>query len=943
MDLPSSDRNLLLGIIALQMDFIDREGLIAAMHAWTLEKERPLGEILVERGDLDPSDREVLESLVDRHVTRHGGDPAESLASVDPAEPIRSALRPIDDDAVRQSLSRLGKACTMPTSDRDRTVTYRAAAALSGGRYQVIHLHDEGGLGRVFLARDTEIDREVALKELKADRTWDDQSRARFVREAEITGNLEHPGVVPVYGKGRHDDGRPYYAMRFVRGETFKSAIDRFHKELGSGADPGARRREFQGLLRRFLVVCETMAYAHHRGVIHRDLKPRNILLGPYGETLIADWGLAKVVGVDREFASRAEALRLASGVAVEPTLAGARFGTPEYMSPEQARGEVDRLGPATDIYSLGATLFYLLSGQHMVGGGDPGEVLARVGRGEVRRPREVDPDIDRALEAVCLKATALDADRRYPSCRALADDLERWLADQPVSAFPEPITTRVARAVRRNKQLVASAAALSVAAVAGLLWHDRMLARENERVDVAYRQVKLANEHAGIARDRATQQLLTTRLALRDQFELVSNGLAALHGSERLREQHAGVMLELYGSLRRAYPNDAAIRYEMAEVYRILAMVRRMTRQRDGALTCYREAADLYGGLLADSDQKYPALRGLVQIHTDRGELHRMSGRTREAEADYGLALEYCKGLEDDPEPAFYRARLGPILINRSENRMVQGRHAEAFADADEAVRVLSAPRTTADGEESRWYLAMALTDRAVARRGEAEHPAAAADFERALEVLERIPATSVYRRDADCQCAVIASRHGDLLQAGRQAGAAAPRYARAATILRGLRSAHADVPYYREELAIALTGLARAILVGGDAARAESTVTEAIALLRELAKAEPDNAQYHSLHARALLAGARASSARDRPEEARRQTAEATSCLRRALDLNPERPADRDELSRIEPPPDNPPAPAPNVGNSPKGSGASSSTPKPGAIAGAASDQKY
>src|SRR5262249_16600137 len=151
-------------------------------------------------------------------------------------------------------------------------------------------------LGEVFVAEDLELHREVALKQIQQRHGDHRESRARFFREAEITGGLEHPGIVPVYGLGHYDDGRPYYAMRFIRGDSLKEAIDQFHRGRAAGG-AGRRSLELQKLLRRFLDVCNAVAYAHSRGVLHRDLKPGNIMVGQYGETLVVDWGLAKVVG----------------------------------------------------------------------------------------------------------------------------------------------------------------------------------------------------------------------------------------------------------------------------------------------------------------------------------------------------------------------------------------------------------------------------------------------------------------------------------------------------------------------------------------------------------------------------------------------------------------------------------------------------------------------
>src|SRR5262249_20773348 len=161
-----------------------------------------------------------------------------------------------------------------------------------------------------------------------------------------ITGRLEHPGVVPVYGLGCDAEGRPFYAMRFVRGQSLKEAIERFHQvQTSNGSDPRRRNLELRQLLNRFVAVCNVMSYAHSRGVIHRDLKPANILLGPYGETLVVDWGLAKVVGRGESAPKDGGAeltLQPGSGSGSSETLPGTALGTPAYMSPEQAEGRLE-------------------------------------------------------------------------------------------------------------------------------------------------------------------------------------------------------------------------------------------------------------------------------------------------------------------------------------------------------------------------------------------------------------------------------------------------------------------------------------------------------------------------------------------------------------------------------------------------------------------------
>ena len=182
--------------------------------------------------------------------------------------------------------------------DPERTGTFSVGEATSGGqRFRILRPHARGGLGAVFVALDCELHREVVLKQILEKHADDPDSRQRFVAEAEITGGLEHPGVVPVYGLGTDAGGRPYYAMRFIKGDSLKEAIARFHADEARNNEPGRGSLELRKLLRRFTDVCNAIDYAHSRGVIHRDLKPANIIVGKHGETLVVDWGLAKAVG----------------------------------------------------------------------------------------------------------------------------------------------------------------------------------------------------------------------------------------------------------------------------------------------------------------------------------------------------------------------------------------------------------------------------------------------------------------------------------------------------------------------------------------------------------------------------------------------------------------------------------------------------------------------
>ena len=290
-----------------------------------------------------------------------------------------------------------------------------------GARYAFRKTLGAGGMGEVRLCHDELIGREIALKVMHRENAGFDAA-TRFVREARVQGQLEHPSVVPVYDLGRDEQGALYFTMKRIRGVTLEEAI-----HPTSEATRHSQRR----LLNAFVSVCLAVEFAHARGVLHRDLKPGNIMLGEFGEVNVLDWGIAKILGAPVE---GAEAPKSAPVVDVDRpnsgrTVAGSLVGTPGYMSPEQASGEVDTIDVRSDVYSLGAILFEIVAGEQLHQGSSVTAILASTIRGpENCRPSSRRPDVAPEIDAICEKALATDPKDRYASARELCDALESFL-----------------------------------------------------------------------------------------------------------------------------------------------------------------------------------------------------------------------------------------------------------------------------------------------------------------------------------------------------------------------------------------------------------------------------------------------------------------------------------------------------------------------------------
>ena len=491
-----------------------------------------------------------------------------------------------------------------------------------------------------------------------------------------------------MYGLGVYPDGRPFYAMRFIRGETLEEAILAFHSNAHLKSDRGARSLALQKMLRRFLDICNAVEFAHGRGVLHRDIKPRNIIVGSHGETLVVDWGLAKVLGGKEPAGPGDEtATRLPSLSGTTDTVQGSALGTVGFMSPEQARGDLDSLGPASDVYSLGATLVFLLTGKPPFHG-DGRAVMAAVLRGEVPRPRQTDPAIDRALEAVCLRAMALQPRDRYPSARALADDVERWLADEPVTAFRDHLITRMTRWARRHRTAAASAGMLLTTAVVALSVGTVLLDRERARTEASFRQARAAVDDyftmVSESRLLDVPGLQPLRLELLDAAAKYYGTFVREHGQDPAVRQDsaaasfrlawvtrmmsrpadamepAGTALALYEDLARSHPADPEFRQQLARTHGLMGLLKSETGRQDESLEEHRKSLATREQLARERPDDPIVRNDVVRTHNNIAGVLREVGRPQEALASYETAAALGRQLIAMPlDPSSREANL--------------------------------------------------------------------------------------------------------------------------------------------------------------------------------------------------------------------------------------------------------------------------------------------
>jgi tetratricopeptide (TPR) repeat protein len=801
-----TDRNLLFGVLALQAGAVTAEQFIEGCTLWANRKNVPLADLLVTRGWLTAGHRADVERLVRWRLDRRDGEEAAPPAAEEAAE--RPAAR--------------------PAAVAEAALSTRTKPPEGRGRYTLTRLHALGATGQVWVARDVNLGREVALKELRPEHAEDHELADRLLEEARARGRLDHPSMVPVYEvTGRSGRQSPFYTMRLATGRTLSEACRDYHQRRAARR---AGRVELCELLGTLEAVCHAVDYAHSRGVLHGDLKGGNVILGEHGEVTVLGWRLAPLA-TDKD--------EPVSAVAGEPA-ANENDEPPGEAVNTAVTGRADR---QTDVRGLGALLYEILTGRPPFGEAEGPAAPGKARRGRLAAPHTVVRDVPPALEAVCLTALATEAGRCYASVADLTRDLQRFLADEPPAVHREPVAARAGRWLRRHPSAAASGVAVLLALAVCLAVMTALLAMAWNRERAALALSEEIQHKLMWQRNTAQERYRMARAAvdryhnaLAESPELRSPGLRAL------RDSLLASAAAFYERFVPGEHDDPQLLAEQGRGYRRLGDLYADTGRVERAEQAYRRALITQSGLTQVNTALPLYRRDLAQTYYRLGQLYQRTGRLNEAREAYVGARSYQRALVQqyplDPSYQYdlaetYRA-LGIADPSQREASWKEGLElARKLAGAQPGAPDYQRLLASLANDLGALYLA-------IPRPAQADGP-----LKEALAVQKKLVDTHPQWADDQDLLATISSNLAACYRATGRPDDAERLLGEATALCDKLARDHSLVPEYQEHAATAHAELGALYQATSRAAQAEASYREAVSLLKRLVPAYPDRPQ--------------------------------------------------------------------------------------------------
>ena len=795
-----------------------------------------------------------VEQLVERKIAKHSGDTHKSLvmeatgqldATIDSSAKSRGEAQFEETQASTPSGS-VPSGSTPSGYEQMETIQYEQSEERS--RYSLTKMHGEGGVGRVWQAHDQRLNRQVALKEIRPDRETSKSATRRFAKEAQITSQLEHPNIVPVYElSGDPESARSFYTMRFVRGDTFRTAIDTYHRHRREGK---ATELELRELLHSFIAICNALGYAHSRGVVHRDLKPSNVMVGSFGEVVVLDWGLAKMVDQvddDDEHLLESGPISVTEDVQIDATMQGAVLGTLPYMAPEQAAGRIDRIDARTDVYGLGAILYAVLTGNHPHRGTSTREVRSQILNEPTPRVRAENSKVHPGLDAICARAMAKKRSERYVKAGELAEDVRRWLADEPLECYPESTLVKAGRWLRRHRTWAQSIAAalliVTCISIAAVLIVDRARRAESQAKKDA--QDSFVAEQQ--AKAEATQRFEEARDAVDTMMTGVSEVLAYFPGMQSLREQLLTQAVERYEQFAADKSDDPELQSEAARAMIRLGDVFRGLSKYDLARSTYEEAATRMQALAVGASNSQNARIQLASAKAKLGVLNAELGDLEQAVSTYDESIQlYDELLWTERDPTLEHERAG-VVVNRAMLLDRRGLTQDALAQLNAAAETFKVLAKDPENPAAAAGLAMTAANIANVLVGTGQNSEA---LPYADDAIARYSELATKYPDHPPYLEALATTRLNLAAAYRTSGRDREELAMYEAALSDydlLVASRSDVPVYRERQAGTERELAAYLHALGDNRTAHEAIQAAIQTTEALLSTQVPLAAYH------------------------------------------------------------------------------------------------